>query len=263
MTERGRKVLTDVDLIAAEDTREARRLLAHLAVSTPLCAYHDHNEAQASESLVEMLEAGRDIALISDAGTPLISDPGYRLIRAARDRDIAVVPVPGACAAITALCAAGLPSDRFLFVGFPPRTSSARRTLFESLRDEPGTLIFYESGKRIGATLADLQAVLGAGRRLVVARELTKRFETFLSGDSPTLSRRIEADPDQTRGELVLLVEGAGEGGDSHTAEAERVLRLLCEELPLGRAAALAARLTGAKKNALYRLGIELGLTGD
>jgi 16S rRNA (cytidine1402-2'-O)-methyltransferase len=261
MTERARQVLAEVDLIAAEDTRETRRLLAHFGISTRLVSYHDHNESAATGRLIESLGQGQSIALVADAGTPLISDPGYDLVRAARARGIRVVPIPGASAAICALSAAGLPSDRFLFVGFPPRTQSQRRGWLGALAGEPGTLIIYESGRRAADTLADISATLGDTRRTVVARELTKRFETFLQGSAGELARRLAEDEEQRLGELAILVEGAGELGEApDRAEQERVLRVLAAELPLGQAAGLAARLTGARKNALYRLGLDLGL---
>jgi 16S rRNA (cytidine1402-2'-O)-methyltransferase len=262
LTERGRQVLAAVDLIAAEDTRETRRLLAHLGLSKRLVAYHDHNEATAAERLIHWLSQGQDLALVSDAGTPLISDPGYRLISAAWEAGIRVVPIPGANAAICALSAAGLASDRFLFLGFPPRRGAERRSWLESLAHEPGTLILYESGRRAAATLADLSAVLGDGRRVVVARELTKRFETFLRGSAGELAERLAADPEQRLGELVILVSGAPAGPRGQEQEQERVLRVLAVELPLGQAAALGARITGASRKALYRLGLELGLGG-
>ncbi len=260
LTERARRILSEVDLIAAEDTRETLRLLNHCGISASLIAYHDHNETATAPRLLAALEEGRDVALVSDAGTPLISDPGYSLVAAARERGLTVVPVPGASAAICALSAAGLPSDRFLFLGFPPRTRSQRQSWLEAVIAEPGTLILYESGKRAGETLADIGAVLGENRRVVLARELTKRFETFLFGSPHELAQRLESDPEQRLGELVILVEGRREAVEGDRAEQERVLRILGETLPLSQAAALAARLTGAKKNALYRLGIELGL---
>jgi 16S rRNA (cytidine1402-2'-O)-methyltransferase len=260
LTERARKVLTEVDLIAAEDTRQTRRLLAHCGISTPLVAYHEHNESTAAARLVDALAAGQSIALVSDAGTPLVSDPGYDLVTAARARSIAVVPVPGANAAICALSAAGLPSDRFLFLGFPPRSGGERRTWIESLAGEPGTLVFYESGRRAVETLTDLAMVLGETRRAVVARELTKRFETFLSGTARELAGRLETEDEQRLGEMVILVEGCRTPVAGDRPEQERVLRALVAELPLRQAAGLAARLTGGRKNELYRLGLELGL---
>ncbi|AFL74275.1 16S rRNA (cytidine(1402)-2'-O)-methyltransferase [Thiocystis violascens] len=261
MTERARKILSEVALVAAEDTRETLHLLNHFGIAATLVAYHDHNESRVAPRLLADLEAGRDVALVSDAGTPLINDPGYSLVAAARERGLTVVPVPGANAAICALSAAGLPSDRFLFLGFPPRTSSQRRTWLGEVADEPGTLILYESAKRALATLEDLGAVLGEHRRVVLARELTKRFETFLSGQPRELIARLEADPEQQLGELVILVEGRSlDPDEGERIEQERVLRILGEALPLRQAVDLAARLTGARKNTLYRLGLDLGL---
>ncbi len=260
ITERARKVLTDVDLIAAEDTRETRRLLTHLGIGTRLLAYHDYNEAMAAARLVADLEAGTSIALVSDAGTPLISDPGYHLVAAARARGLTVVPIPGPSAAICALSAAGLPSNRFLFLGFPPRTIATRRPWIESLAREPGTLVIYESGRRAVATLADLAAVLGEGRRAVVGRELTKLHETFLCGSPGELAERLRNDEEQRLGEMVILVEGYRDAATPDEAEQERVLRILAAELPLRQAAALAARIAGGRRNDLYHLAVTLGL---
>lgn len=257
MSDRARKVLTDVALIAAEDTRETRKLLAHFGIDTPLLAYHDHNEIAMTPRLIGHLASGQDLALVSDAGTPLISDPGFRLVSAARERGVRAVPIPGPSAAICALSAAGLPSDRFLFLGFPPR-GGARRGWIESVAGEPGTLVIYESGRRAVGTLVDIQSMLGE-RRVVVARELTKRFETFLCGSAAQLADRIETDPEQQLGELVILVEGARET-TGNRAEQERVLRLLAAEVPMKQAASLAAAITGGKKNTLYRLALDLGL---
>lgn len=264
LSPRARQVLAEVAAIAAEDTRDTRRLLAQYGITSELVAYHDHNEATMTPQILERLVAGQSLALVSDAGTPLISDPGYTLVAAARAQGLPVVPIPGASAAICALSASGLPSDRFLFLGFPPRTSARRRTWFAAVASEPGTLILYESAKRVLATLHDLSVVLGETRRLVIARELTKQFETFLLGSARELIARVEADPEQRLGELVVLVEGcsASESDAAH-AESVRVLRLLCEAMPLSQAAALGARLTGAKKNVLYRLGLELGLAAE
>ncbi|MCF1182825.1 16S rRNA (cytidine(1402)-2'-O)-methyltransferase [Marichromatium gracile] len=261
ISERVRNTLNAVDLIAAEDTRESGRLLAHLGISARLVSCHEHNAEGCCARVLEALGEGRDVALVSDAGTPLVSDPGYELVNAARAADFTVVPVPGPSALICALSAAGLPSDRFLFLGFPPRGQSQRVALFESLLAEPGTLILYESGKRAVATLRDLAAVLGE-RRAVVGRELTKRFETFLSATPAALAERLEDDAEQRLGELVILVEGQRGEAAPDRAEQERVLRILAEALPLRRAAALAAQITGAKTNALYRLGVELELGG-
>lgn len=263
LTERARKVLSEVDLIAAEDTRNTRRLLAHLGISKRLIAYHDHNESGIAPRLIAVLTQGQAVALVSDAGTPLVSDPGYCLVAAAWEAGIRVVPVPGPSAAVCALSAAGLPSDRFLFLGFPPRGGAQRRAWIASVAGETGTLILYESGKRAVETLADLSSVLGEERRVVLARELTKHFETFLRGSAGALAQRLTRDPEQRLGELVILVAGAPGQPTGDLEEQERVLRILAEGLPLAQAAALAARITGAKRNPLYRLGLELGLGRD
>ncbi len=255
ISQRALDVLARVSLIAAEDTRHTAGLLAHYGLGTPLTPCHEHNEEKLVPRLLGRLAAGEDLALVSDAGTPLISDPGYPLVAAARAAGITVVPIPGPNAAICALSAAGLPSDRFLFLGFPPRARSRRRDWIASLAREPGTLVFYEAGNRVLETLADLATSLGLQRRAVVARELTKRFETFLTGTLEDLPPRLRGDPDQQKGEFVLLVEGSR---DQVTVEAEgeRVLAILARELPLKQAAALAAEVAGDKKNRLYRLAL-------
>ena len=253
---RAKTVLESVDRIAVEDTRHSRPLLQRYGVRTPLVPLHEHNERQVLEELVGRLSAGEAVALISDAGTPLISDPGFPLVRRCREVGIPVSPVPGPCAAIAALSAGGLPTDRFVFEGFPARTGEARRKQFEGLRDVPSTLVFYEASHRVAASLADMAAVFGAGRDAVVARELTKLHETILSGTLGELVATLEADPDQRRGEFVVIVAGAPAGRTAIDPEAERVLRLLVEELPLKQAAALAARITGEKKNQLYALAL-------
>jgi len=255
---RALEILRGADLIAAEDTRQTAVLLREYGISTPLTAYHEHNERREAGRLAQMVAEGTCLALVSDAGTPLVSDPGYRLVREVLARDLPVVPVPGPSALVCALSASGLPSDRFLFAGFPPRSAEKRRAWFQGLTREPGTLIFYESSHRVSATLADLCALFGAERRVVLARELTKLHETFLRGTPCELSRRLEQEPVQCKGEHVLLLEGAGQGRGSDTAESERLLRILLEELPLKQAAALAARISGGKKNELYRMGLGL-----
>jgi 16S rRNA (cytidine1402-2'-O)-methyltransferase len=253
MSPRACRVLADVDLIACEDTRHSRVLLGHFGISAELVAYHEHNETEQTPRLLGLLAAGQDIALISDAGTPLMSDPGFVLVRAAREQGLTVVPIPGPSALTCALSAAGLPSDRFLFVGFPPRTESARRAWLADLADEPGTLILYESGRRAVATLRDLAQMLGP-RPAVVARELTKHFETFLRADLSFLAERIEGDSEQQLGELVILVEGDSRSPDQrNAAEQQRVLGILADELPLKQAVALTARITGGNRNRLYK----------
>lgn len=253
---RAREVLDNADLIAAEDTRHSRPLLQHYAIRTPLIAVHEHNERRVLEDLVKRLSGGAAIALISDAGTPLISDPGFPLVRRCREIGIPVSPVPGPCAAVAALSAAGLPTDRFLFEGFPARNREGRRKQFEALRSEERTLVFYESSHRIASSLEDMAAVFGAGRRAVIARELTKLHETILSDTLGGLAKTLHIDPDQRKGEFVVVVAGAFQDRQGINPEAERVLRVLVEELPLKQAAALAAQITGEKKNLLYRLAL-------
>jgi 16S rRNA (cytidine1402-2'-O)-methyltransferase len=255
MSPRARDVLARVDLIAAEDTRHSAPLLRHFGIATKCIALHEHNEREASGELVKRMQDGASIALISDAGTPLISDPGFRLVRAAREAGVEVSTAPGACAAITALSIAGLPSDRFVFEGFLPAKSAARRTHFESVRAEPRTLIFYESSHRIVETLRDAAQVLGE-RKAVVARELTKLYETVLHDTLSALLMRVERDADQQRGEFVLIVAGSSEDSDAiRLGEGKRVYEILRRELPPGRAAKVAAEITGAPRNALYTVG--------
>ena len=264
ITARAVEILKAVDLIAAEDTRHSGPLLRDLEIRTPLQALHEHNERQLLERLLRRLQQGDSLALISDAGTPLISDPGFPLVRACRQRGIPVSPIPGPCAAICALSAAGLPSDRFLFEGFPPRTRAARRQRFRQLRGESATLIFYESGHRIEQSLTDMAHGFGEQRPAVLARELTKRHETFLQASLGELRRRVGEAPDQRRGEMVVLVAGAPPAAAGEvSAGAERVLEILLEELPVRQAAHLAARLTGENKNPLYQRALELGEKGD
>ena len=256
LSPRARNVLAQVDLVAAEDTRHSAALLQHCGIGTRCIALHEHNEREVSAGLVERLLGGASIALISDAGTPLVSDPGFRLVRAAREAGIVVSPVPGACAAIAALSVAGLPSDRFVFEGFLPAKSAARRAQLQALLSETRTLIFYEASHRIAETLEDIAAVFGSERRAVVARELTKLFETVLDGTVADLAQRVASDANQQRGEFVILVAGAGEdAAGARLVEGRRVFELLRKELPPGRAAKLAAEISGAPRNALYSTG--------
>jgi 16S rRNA (cytidine1402-2'-O)-methyltransferase len=252
LSARAQQVLRDVALVAAEDTRHSAPLLARHGISTRLAALHEHNERDEAARLVARLQAGEDIALISDAGTPLVSDPGFRLVRAARAAGIVVSPVPGPCAAIAALSVAGLPSDRFVFEGFLAPKSGARRERLAELAGEARTLVFYESSHRVRECLDDMAAVFGAQRPAVLARELTKLFETVLDDTLAGLVARVAADPNQERGEFVLLVGGRPEQEDARLAEGRRVFALLREELPPARAAKLAAAITGAPRKALY-----------
>jgi len=256
---RAQTVLREVDLIAAEDTRHTGRLLQQFGIATAMTPFHEHNERERVDELVGMLKSGKRLALVSDAGTPLVSDPGYRLVRAAHEAGAMVVPVPGACAAIAALSASGLPSDRFSFEGFPPAKAVARRAWLERLAREPRTLIFYESPHRIAESLADMVAVFGAEREAVYARELTKQFETVRHSNLGALAQWVSADNKQQLGEIVVLVHGAAAAGDvAASDEAQRILQLLLDELPLSQAAALTAGITGRKKNELYDLALRL-----
>ncbi|MGY8830453.1 MAG: 16S rRNA (cytidine(1402)-2'-O)-methyltransferase [Pseudomonadales bacterium] len=252
-------ILRSVALIAAEDTRHSARLMQHFGIGTPLAACHEHNERDQGGRFLARLLAGDDVALISDAGTPLISDPGYHLVRQARAAGIAVVPVPGACALIAALSAAGLPSDRFIFEGFLPAKAAGRRARLEQVKEEPRTLIFYEAPHRILECLQDMQLVFGDERPALLARELTKTFETLKGMPLAELAAWVAADSNQQRGECVVLVAGwqAPEGEEAVSAEAMRVLNLLLAEMPLKRAAALAAEITGVRKNLLYQVALE------
>ena len=257
LSPRAARILSSVNLIAAEDTRTSRKLLVHFGIGTPMISLHEHNEREQLSGLLTRLQQGQSIALISDAGTPLISDPGYHLVRAARAAGIAVVPVPGPCAAITALSVAGLPSDRFAFEGFPPAKSAARRACFGRLAAESRTLIFYESPHRIIDSLADMAAEFGAAREAMVARELTKKFETLRAGPLGVLADWIARAETPRQGEFVVLVHGAeARAAAPALPEAERVLKLLTAELPTSQAVDLAVGITGLPRNTLYKLAL-------
>lgn len=258
MTPRAVEVLQSVSLVAAEDTRHSARLMAHFNIKTPMISVHDHNERQRVERILERLAAGDSVALISDAGTPLISDPGFVLVRAVRDAGFRVSPVPGCSAMVAALCVAGLPSDRFVFEGFLPAKSAARCQLLEALANEPRTLLFYESTHRILASLEDMRECFGAERFVVIARELTKTFETVHGAPLAQLLDWMREDVNRQKGEFVVLVQGAPEpAADAIDPQALKVLDVLLEELPVKQAAALAAKITGLKKNALYQAALE------
>ena len=252
LSPRALETLRTVDAICAEDTRHTRQLLSHFGLERPLLALHQHNEDAQAAQLVERLRAGQSLALVSDAGTPLVSDPGFRLVRAARAAGVAVSPVPGACAAIAALSVAGVPSDRFVFEGFLPAKAGARRERLAALAGETRTLLFYESAHRIEESLADFVTAFGAARRAVVARELTKLFETVLDGPLSDLLARVQADANQRKGEFVVVVEGAGDDADARVAEGRRLYARLVEHLKPSQAAKLAAELSGAPRKALY-----------
>ena len=254
---RARQILADVDLVAAEDTRHSGRLLRELGLERPLVSLHEHNERARSAELVERLRAGARVALVSDAGTPLVSDPGFRLVRAAVDAGIAVVPLPGPCAAIAALSAAGLPSDRFCFEGFLPARAAARRRRLAGLAHESRTIVIYEAPHRLAATLEDLAAACGHSRYACVARELTKRHETFYRAALGELARRAASDSDMGRGEIVVLVEGAAE---SHAVAhgLDETLATLLKYLPPSAAAAACAALIGVRRGDAYARALVL-----
>ena len=258
ITQRALDTFAQVDLIAAEDTRHSGLLLSHYGIKKPFFALHDHNEQEKAHILVEKLKQGSHIALISDAGTPLISDPGFHLVRQCREAGIRVVPLPGACAAITALCASGIASDRFCFEGFLPAKSKARKDKLENIAEEDRTLIFYESTHRILDTLEDMQSVLGEERYIVLAREITKTWETITGNTIKNLREWLLDDPNRTKGEIVLIVEGKpkSDNNDEISPQAVKALELIAEELPLKKAAAIVAELYGYKKNALYQFGL-------
>ncbi|MFP1892633.1 16S rRNA (cytidine(1402)-2'-O)-methyltransferase [Lonsdalea quercina] len=257
ITQRALNVLKSVDLIAAEDTRHTGLLLQHFAINARLFALHDHNEQQKAEQLLSRLQSGMSVALVSDAGTPLINDPGYHVVRLCREAGVRVVPLPGACAAIAALSAAGLASDRFCYEGFLPAKTKARKDTLQAMLEEPRTLIYYESTHRLLDSLRDMVAVLGPQRYVVLARELTKTWESIYGAPVAELLAWVEEDDNRRKGEMVLIVEGYHRDDSALPAEALRTLALLQAELPLKKAAALAAEIHGVKKNALYRHALE------
>ncbi|BBI92318.1 putative methyltransferase [Serratia symbiotica str. Tucson] len=257
ITYRALEVLKNVDLIAAEDTRHTGLLLQHFAISARLFALHDHNEQQKTEQLLVKLQAGQSIALVSDAGTPLINDPGYHLVRRCREAGIRVVPLPGACAATTALCAAGVASDRFCYEGFLPAKTKGRKDTLMALAEEARTLIFYESTHRLVESLQDMVTVWGPQRYVVLARELTKTWESIYGAPVGAVLAWVQEDEMRRRGEMVLIVEGHKAQEDVLPLDALRTLALLQKELPLKKAAALAAEIHGVKKNALYKQALE------
>jgi 16S rRNA (cytidine1402-2'-O)-methyltransferase len=255
---RAREILAAVSVVAAEDTRHSSQFLRGLGLERPLLSLHEHNERARATELVERLRAGESVALISDAGTPLVSDPGYQLLRAALAAGIVVSPIPGACAVIAALSAAGLPSDRFCFEGFLPARAAARRRRLAELAADPRTFVIYEAPHRIAASLADIAAACGGTRRACIARELTKRFETFYRGSLDELVARAQSDEDLRRGESVIIVEGALPEPLS-AGRLDETLTVLLRFLPPSAASEAAAELTGVRKNEAYARALELG----
>ena len=256
-------VLKSVDLIAAEDTRTSAQLLKHFGISTPLTACHDHNESNKIEHLIQRLQQGENMALISDAGTPLISDPGFKLVRAAQENNIQVIPVPGACAAIAALSAVGLPSDRFSFEGFLPSRQSQRISALQKLKDETQTMIIYEAPHRILECVKDMAEVFGAERPVGFAREITKTFETIKKMTLGELAAFVESDRNQQKGEIVLVIGGATEEKDLEQEKLDQLLTRLLQDLSVKAASQLAADLTGIKKKVAYQRALELTQNKD
>jgi 16S rRNA (cytidine1402-2'-O)-methyltransferase len=252
ITLRALRVLADVDVIAAEDTRHTGRLLAHHDINTPLLALHEHNEERATPRLVERLAAGQAIALVSDAGTPLLSDPGFRLVRAAAVAGIAVLAVPGPSAITAALSICGLATDRFTFEGFLPQKQSARIGFLSALRDEARTIVVFESSHRITASLRDMETVLGSGRQAAICREMTKQFETVLRGSLSDLRTRLEEDSDQRKGEFVIVLAGGEIDYAAEFGKAVELGRALQDHLSLSQAARVAARVCGVSRRELY-----------
>ena len=258
ITLRAIETLKNVDLIAAEDTRHSGLLLQHFAIEGRLYPLHDHNEQQKTEALIEKLKSGLSIALISDAGTPLINDPGYHLVKACYRNQITVVPVPGACAAITALSVSGLPTDRFCYEGFLPAKSKARIDLLTQLKQEPRTVVFYESTHRILDSLQDMLNVYGPEKIVVLAKELTKSWETIIHSPLKDLIEWLKADDNRRKGEFVLIVEGYDKVNEQEIdPDAIKLLNRLQQEIPLKKAAGIVAEIYGLKKNQLYQLGLE------
>lgn len=252
LSPRAVEVLRGVEAICAEDTRHSKPLLQQFGIDRPLIALHDHNEQAATPKLVERLLSGQSLALISDAGTPLISDPGFRLVRAAREAGLRVSPVPGPSAVIAALSAAGIGSDRFYFEGFLPPKSAARRQRLAELSAMQATLVFYESSHRIVESLQDMLSIFGE-RRMALARELTKRFETILDGPIESVLQQVQVDSDQQRGEFVLIVEAVADRSAAQLAEGRRLMTLLSPHLSPSQAARLAAEISGAPRKEIYK----------
>lgn len=264
LSPRAQRILGAAAQVVCEDTRHTGRLLAAFGIRQRLASLHEHNESRVAPGLVARLVAGEDLALVSDAGTPLLSDPGYRLVRAAAEAGVTISPVPGPSALLAALSVAGLPTDRFAFEGFLPARAAGRRARLRALAAEPRTLVFFEAGNRVADFLADAAESLGAERGAVLARELTKLHETVYRGTLAELLERTQADPDASRGEMVVLVAGRAEAaaGQGDRALLERLLPALLEELAPSRAVKLAAKLSGVPRREVYELALRLGGPG-
>lgn len=258
ISQRALAILTEVDLICCEDTRHTQKLLSHFGIKNKTLSLHDHNERQRQEYIAELLSSGKALALVSDAGTPLISDPGFHIVKYLRKHSLTVVPIPGACAAITALSASGLATDRFSFEGFLPSKSTARKSTLAELAKECRTMVFYDAPRRAIDTVADIVQTLGGERQVVLARELTKTFETIHQDSAENLLHWLQQDPNQLKGEMVLIIEGYKIEPDEISPEIISTLALLLEELPPKKACAIAAKIYGVKKNNLYDVALSM-----
>lgn len=258
ISQRALKVLSSVDLVAAEDTRHTGKLLSHFAIKAKMVAVHDHNEKQKSQQIIDWLNEGLDIALVSDAGTPLISDPGYAVVNLCREQGASVTPVPGACAAIAAVSCSGLATDKFQFIGFSPAKSKARQDFYLNAVNSGMTTIFYESTHRIMASLDDAAECLGREHKIVLAKELTKTYETFFSGSISELISFLTEDRARQKGEFVLMLPGKVVDKQEFSVEAMRMLELIKAEMPLKKACGIVAAYFDLKKNALYKAALEL-----
>ncbi len=256
ISERAIEILKQVDLIAAEDTRHSKTLLERFGIKTKICAYHEHNEEKVTQQLIQQLQEGQSIALISDAGTPLINDPGYKLVAVAHDHNIKVVPIPGPSAIITALSAAGLPTNKFIFEGYLPAKSVARKTRLNELKNESRTLVFYEAPHRIVESVKIMQEIFGEDRRITIARELTKQFEQIVRDKISTINEKLESEEIKIKGEFVVIIEGAQETSVTDQ-EVLRINQILSEKLSPKDAAGLTAKITGKKKNEVYSLSLD------
>ncbi len=258
MSQRAINILTQVDLIACEDTRHTQKLLTAFSIKNKTISMHDHNERQRQDQIAGFLQEGKSIALVSDAGTPLISDPGFHLVRHCRQLGLTVSPIPGACAAISALSVAGLPTDRFSFEGFLPSKSNARQSKLAELSQEPRTMVFYDAPRRAIDTVEDIVSVLGGERYIVIARELTKTFETIHSDSAQNLLAWLQQDSNQLKGEMVLIIEGFKADENTISTKVIETLKLLLDELPPKKACAITASIYNVKKNDLYNFALSL-----
>lgn len=258
ITERALRILAEVDLIACEDTRHTNKLLTHFSIKNKTLSLHDHNERQRQDQIANLLQEGKNIALVSDAGTPLISDPGFHIVKYLRELNLSVVPVPGACALIAALSASGLPTNRFTFEGFLPSKSGPRKATLTALANEERTMVFYDAPRRAIDTVDDIVEVLGEERQIVIARELTKTFETIHNDTAGNIQKWLREDPNQLKGEMVLMIEGVKVDTSEITPQITETLRMLVKELPPKKACAITADIYKVKKNMLYDLALSL-----